>query len=166
MAANTILVDFIACDLMPLAVVDSTQFKNFVHKLDPQYQLPSRKHLSTTMLKKRYEIIKSGLREKLQMVTTVNLTIDLWTNRQMKSYLGITAHFLSEEWLLEYAVLGCNRVVGRHTAENILMWYEEIVSDFNVEKKVKHVVTDSASNMKKAFIALPEFEECDEVDSE
>ena len=29
------------------------------------------------------------------------------------------------------------------------MWYEEIVFDFNVEKRVKHVATDSASNMKK-----------------
>ena len=47
------------------------------------------------------------------------------------------------------------------------MWYEEIVFDFNVEKRVKHVATDGASNMKKEFRALPEFEEdCDEVDSE
>ncbi len=40
------LVSFIAEDLMTLSVVESARFKKFVHRLDPQYQLPSRKHLS------------------------------------------------------------------------------------------------------------------------
>ena len=101
---------------MPLAVVDSTQIKTFVHKLDHKYQLSSRKHLSTIMLKKSYEIIKRGLIEKLQTAKTINFTIDLWSNLQMKSYLGITAHLVSEEWFLKSAVLGCNCVVGRYTA--------------------------------------------------
>lgn len=67
----------------------------------------------------------------------------------MRSFLGITAHYLSEEWSLKSAVLGCNRVVSRHTAENIMLWYEKIISDFHVKEKIKHV-TDSGFNMKKA----------------
>ena len=68
-------------------------------------------------------------------------------------------HYVSEELTHESVMLGCNRVTGRHTSENILLWYQEIISEFDVGEKVKHIVTDSASNMRKAFITLPGYEE-------
>lgn len=35
----------------------------------------------------------------------------------------------------------------------------EITSDFGITDKIKHIVTDSASNVKKAFLTLPGFED-------
>ena len=72
----------------------------------------------------------------------------------MRSFLGITAHYISDQWQLESVMLGCNRVTGRHTTDNIMLWYDEVVSDFDVREKVKHIITDSASNIKKAFLTL------------
>ena len=40
-------------------------------------------------------------------------------------------------------MLACSRVTGRHTGDNIMMWYGEIISDFGVREKVKHIITDS-----------------------
>ena len=37
-------------------------------------------------------------------------------------------------------MLGCNRVTGRHTADNIMMWYEEIISAFGMMEKVTKVM--------------------------
>ena len=138
--ATDALVDFVAEDLMPLRVVESSRFEKFVKVLDPQYCLPTRKHLSTTLLQKKYINLKAQTIDHLKGVNTVNLTIDLWTNMQMRSYLGITAHYITAEWKLEQVMLACNRVRGRHTAENILMWYEEIISEFNIAEQVKHIV--------------------------
>jgi len=56
-------------------------------------------------------------------------------------------------------MLGCNRVTGRHTADNIMVWFEEIVSEYDIREKIKHVITDSASNIKKAFLTLPGYED-------
>ena len=63
-------------------------------------------------------------------------------------------------------MLGCNRVQGRHTAENIQFWYDEVVSDFGISEKVKHIIIDSSSNIKKAFtqVTLPGYEEEDTDD--
>jgi len=47
--ANALIL-FIAGDLMPLSVVDSDFFQNFVGKLDSKYQIPSRQHLSLHIL--------------------------------------------------------------------------------------------------------------------
>ena len=59
-------------------------------------------------------------------------------------------------------MLACNRVTGRHTGDNIMMWYEEIISNFGVREKVKHIITDSVSNVKKAFLTLPGYEDVEE----
>ena len=45
------LIDFVAEDLLPLAVVDSCKFKKFVEILDPMYKVPSRKHFSSVLLR-------------------------------------------------------------------------------------------------------------------
>ncbi len=63
----------------------------------------------------------------------------------MRSYLGITGHYISHEWEIEHVMLGCNRVFGRHTAENIMVWYDEVTTDFGIREKVQHIVTDSGS---------------------
>ena len=160
------LVDFVAEDLMPLHLIDSLRFQKLLKSLDPQYCLPSRKHLSTTLLTKKYDQLKVQIKNRLKNVKVVNLTIDLWSNRQMRSYLGITAHYITAEWKLEHIMLGCNRVHGRHTAENIVCWFEGVISDFNITEQVKHIVTDSASNMKKAFVTLPGYEEDKDEDSQ
>ena len=52
-------------------------------------------------------------------------------------------------------MLRSNRVVGRDTSENIMMWFEEIISEFDIAEKLKHVNTNSGANVKKAFVTLP-----------
>ena len=91
--------------------------------------------------------------------------MDLWTNRQMRSFSGITAHFILN-WQMESVILGCTRFKGHHVAEKIYQQYEEAVSHFQITEKVRHIVTDTASNMVKAF-KLPGFQnEEDEEDDE
>jgi len=47
-----------------------------------------------------------------------------------------------------------------------MLWYEEIVCEFNVSEKVKHIITDSGSNIKKAFLTFPGYEDTTRSDSE
>jgi len=130
------------------------------------YHLPTRKPLSTKLLKTKYELVKKRIMNQLHGTKSINLTVDLWSNRQMKSYLGVTGHFISEFWTLESVMLGCNCVIGRHTAENIVLWYNEITSDFGISNKVKHMAPDSVSNVRKAILTLPGYEDDTKEDSE
>ena len=108
--ATNALIDSVAEDL-PLAVVDSCKYKKFVEILDPTYQVPSRKQFSSVLLKKKYLEVKDKVLGKLSKTQIIHLTIDLWSNHQMRSYLGITGHYISEEWDLESVMLRCNRVI-------------------------------------------------------
>lgn len=144
---------YIAGDLCPLSTVESKNFRRVLEIADPAYKMPSRKTLSNKHLKQQFHAIDLQLRQQLQQAHDICLTIDLWSSRQMRGYLGVTVHYL-RDWTLQTAVLTCKRVRGSHSGENIHELYEELVAGYDVTSKVSYVVTDNASNMKRAF-SLP-----------
>ena len=79
----------------------------------------------------------------------------------MRGYLGITCHFINDNWAMQYIMLCCKRFWGRHTAENIAHYFDEVTSAFNISDKVTTVVTDNAYNVVKAF-RLPGFDDTDD----
>jgi hypothetical protein len=121
------LLHFIEGDLMPLSVVDSPQFQHLIVILDQRYQIPSRKHLSLKLLPDESNEKQNKVKTCLQQAPSVCLTLDLWSNRQMIDFLGMTAHFI-QNWTLHSVMLACKRFTGRHTAKNIRHEYEETVS--------------------------------------
>jgi len=144
------LIQYIAGDLLPFSTVESVNFKNFVEKLDSRFQIPSRKHLSSKLIHEKAQEVRKILFENLKAADHICLTVDLWSNRAMKGFLGITAHYLLN-WEMKSAMIACKRFKGRHTAENILHEYEECITSFDINDKIFCVISDNASNMVKAF---------------
>jgi len=133
------LVMFIAGDILPLSIVDSPNFRQFVEKLDPKYQMPSRKHLTNKLLNEKSAEVRNNLKEKLAKTKDVCLTIDLWSNRQMKAFMGIAGHFILD-WEMKSVTLSCKRFKGKHTAENIRHENEETLAIDDIADKILAVV--------------------------
>ena len=109
--------------------------------------------------------MREGIVKRLQKASSICVTV---SNRQLRSYIGITAHFINEsEWSLESVMLACSHFKGSHTAEAINEKFQKELISFEILSKVSFIVTDSAANMIKAF-SLPCFKELseDSFDSE
>ncbi|CAF1275325.1 unnamed protein product, partial [Didymodactylos carnosus] len=52
---------------------------------------------------------------------------------------------------LESYLLSFQRLVGRHTAVNILNEFDKVIKHYNIEKKIVRIVTNNASNNLAAF---------------
>lgn len=150
------LLKFIAGNLLPLSVVESEEFKNLMEIAESRYQMPSRKHLSTKLLYEKSTEVRNNIKHQLKMADSVSLTIDIWFSRQMRGYIGMTAHFILD-WNLRSILLCCKRFKGKHTSENIRNAYEEALACFDIANKTTAVVSDNATNMVKAF-SIPGFE--------
>jgi len=46
-------------------------------------------------------------------------TVDIWSNRHMESFFGMTVHFVDHDFILRKRVVSFDILEGRHTAENI-----------------------------------------------
>jgi len=70
------------------------------------------------------EIIQQILAKKLNETSKLLLTVDVCANRQMRSYVGITVHIISNQ-KLHNVMLACTPFRGHHIAENIVTQFEE-----------------------------------------
>ena len=102
------LVLYVACDLVPFSVVESPYFNGLLKSADPRYQMPTRKHLVNKLLQDKVSQVKEDVKRNLGKAKNICLTLDIWSSRQMRSYLGITAHYIIN-WSFENVVLACKR---------------------------------------------------------
>ena len=158
------VVGLIANDLLPLSLVDSEKFRSLLATAEPSFTMPSRKHLSTQLLPQRAATVRDKLITLLSRAQDVALTIDLWSSRDMRAFIGVTAHFILD-FTMRGAMLACHRVRGSHTAENIHILYEETVACYKLGGKISKIVTDNGSNMVKAF-TLPGLENLNEEEDD
>lgn len=68
-----------------------------------------------------------------------------------EAYLGVTCHFLGEDWEMKSFSLTTMPLEERHTAANIADWLEETTAKFEIPfEKVKAVVHDNGANVVAA----------------
>ena len=63
-------------------------------------------------------------------------TSDAWTSKNILPFLGITVHWIDENWQLCSTVLEFSTLSGSHSGENLTKRFLEILNDFDIETKV------------------------------
>lgn len=135
---------------MPMTIVSQPWFASFMTVIDSRFVMPSRYQVNKKVFD-LFECQKSILLSKLKAAEWVSLTIDMWSDRRMRAFLGMTVHFVNESMNFESYVLDCASFEGKHTSNNISNKCVAIVESYELQDKIAFVVTDNASNMVKAF---------------
>ena len=91
-----------------------------------------RGHIQETSVKE-----KTKLKEMLSSVRRVLLTIDGWTPDNHISLLGITIHWINNEWMLRECVLALKKLEGEHSGEYLAKVLRTVLKEFSLEKKVQ-----------------------------
>lgn len=150
---NDPLVDFFMTTPVSMNLVESPGFVNFVHFLDPNYKLPSRRTLTLKVTTKSTKESFSLLNE-LRNAKTCNIVLDIWSqSSNSNSYLGIVAQYFDSH--LKRVVnnaIAMLKIDQPHTAETIAIAFEKFLFDSKIDKsKILRVITDQGSNMIKAI---------------
>lgn len=66
--------------------------------------------------------IKGKSKNTIKETDSIALTTDIWTSVATEAYLGVTCHFLGEDWEMESYSLIKIPLEERHTAANIAEW--------------------------------------------
>ncbi|KAG7154728.1 Zinc finger BED domain-containing protein 1-like 4 [Homarus americanus] len=146
------------------SLVESERFRILMATAEPMFTMPSRKHLSSVLLPQHSTTVQTRLKTQLQEVQNLCLTIDMWSSRDMWSFIGVSGHFILD-LTMNSIMLVCHRFNGSHTSDNIYDMYQETVASYDVGSKVTTIVTDNAANMVKAFTLFP-VEQLDEVEED
>jgi len=163
--SNAILSDLIIDCNFPLSIVENKSFRHFLAVLDSKYTPVCRRTL-TTKTESLAEERRSKLKTQLSNTDHVSVTVDIWSDRKMRGFLGVTVHWMerdAERVQLKTNLLACNRFKGSHTAERICDQFEAICDEYNIKAKLDYIISDNAANMRKAFtVCFPSEKEEDD----
>ena len=154
----------VACGI-PFSVVEKEEFIAFIKSIDPKLSIPTRQRLTYKILPQLVAKRLSRVKEVISSASTVALTMDIWTDRAGHSFLAITAHTFVN-CIMHSCLIAFSSFRGSHTGSRIAEEVEKAIAENELGGKVDFVVTDNASNMKRAFdvMQLHSEEDADEPD--
>lgn len=92
-----------------------------------------------------------------EVKSALTLTADVWTSHATEAYLGVSCHFISEDWEMKTLNLATMPLEERHSGVNIMTWLEEVIAKYDIlPTKIKAVVHDNGSNIVAAMQMLEE----------
>ena len=69
--------------------VDNPEFRDFINFVAPNFKIPSRKKLSTTLLENEYQKALKKRKELLELSVGQSVVIDAWTNERNESIFDV-----------------------------------------------------------------------------
>ena len=145
------LATFIGCANVATSLVESQEFRDLLHELDPRYVVPGRGAIRTELAKMLMSI-KKNVSQDLENARKIHLCCDVWSKKGMsESFLGITAHFFAKHKRSK-ATLAVRHLDSPHTGKHILKVVKSVLREWNVRSdQIGKILTDNGSNMLKAF---------------
>jgi hypothetical protein len=148
------LLEFIITDSQPFHILKSNGFRKLLLGLDPSYSIPCDKTIKTLIT----DVYKLGIKELLSLIIStcefISITTDLWTARSKAGYIGITGHWVDEDFKPYDMLITIESIQYPHTAVVISKYLEKYIEEYRLENKIICVVTDNGSNMKAAVNIL------------
>ena len=145
------IAEWITIDNLPINVIQGKGYRKMMMTLDPAFPIPSNKRI-----KKEINIGYTNAIVELKILLentceSASLTTDLWTAKSKHGYIGVTLHWLSEDFKVYDCLLCMERMQYPHTGTNIISFLKKKVVEFGLEEKITCIVTDNGSNMVNAI---------------
>jgi len=137
-------------DMQPFNVLTSDTFQEIFLEIDSRYKFPCQ-DIFKQKLHQSVNFSESKLTSLLRKtLDTFSFTTDLWTEAH-KPYIGITTHWLAEDFVMYKAMLTIESFPYPHNAEHIEDCLRREFSKWGIMDKCLAGVTDNASSMVKAM---------------
>ncbi|XP_057377029.1 uncharacterized protein LOC130698386 [Daphnia carinata] len=143
------IVEYLCDAVLPVYHTERPEFRLFLRRLCPRLQVKSRGYYRK-VISISFEKKKMKLKEKLNQAKWLCTTADCWSSRR-KSFLGMTIHWISEDFKRESYCLAIRRVQGKCDYDLLARLIESIHEEYDITSKVVATVTDNGSNFVKAF---------------
>ena len=122
---TSLIVDMLVANMLPMALVESDEFRILFAYIEPQYKPPCRQtmtaRIDASAAKRRKE-----MKDELATMTAVAVTTDIWTSIANDPYISLTASYLTPSWELRTPTLANTLMDERHTLPNITMRLAEV----------------------------------------
>lgn len=139
------IVDLIAIKRLSYNFFNDKPTQTFFLGLNSTVKMPLRdaaRRLVLTEYDRREKIVKRLLSNNQGKIS---FTIDGWTSYEGRSYYGITAHFVGDDWKLHSMAVDFVPALGEHSGKAIARIFFECIEKYELQERVQGITVDNAS---------------------
>ncbi|KAL0842168.1 hypothetical protein ABMA28_014340 [Loxostege sticticalis] len=125
----------------PLSMVEHPLWKELFNEIQPLFQLPTRKAVSSTHLESIYNEMEREITEELKSTNHLHLQCDGWSNRRNE---GVINFVIAKPEPIFVKSLATNS--NRHTGEYLSVEIQEVMRTYGTHKFVT-LIGDNAKNI-------------------
>lgn len=146
------IVSLIVVHNLPFRLVEAVEFHTLCKSLNPEAAVDVISSHSTIRehIFKSWVVHKDIIRKRLQSaLSTIHISLDVWTSPNKKLFLGICSHFVDRETeQLSKALLGLPAIPSHHasTQHDALL---SLLEDYDIKQKLGAIISDNASSNDK-----------------
>jgi len=149
--ADALVGKLVANKCLPMSLVEDEDFIELMGYLRAGYKPPRRQKLTKVMLPAAKARLVVAMKRKMRSIAHFSLTLDAWTSAANRSYIAVTVHGVTSEWVLESFVLEIVPVKASETAAFLAEVVREVLQEWGLgNERIVAVTSDGASNMKAA----------------
>lgn len=145
------MLNFVIDNNLPFSVIQSPSFKTMIQSIVGQtVSIPTTQTFMDYM-KDQFDAVKNKLSHILNKQRHLCVTADVWSSRA-QAYLGMTVHFINENFKRESFLLSFRRMKCKQTYSALSHEITKVLAEFSIStEKITHIVTDGGSAFCKAF---------------
>ena len=154
---ESLYVKWISTDNKALRLAGCLEFRAFLTYLNANVNvyLPSSANSIGEWVLRQFDIEKERIRQRIQSARSkVHISCDLWTSPNSLPILGVVAHYISEDNILESSTLAMIELKGKHEGENIAPNVVRIIEEWGLLSKLGFFQMDNAGNNDTMLRAL------------
>ena len=130
------MIKWIITDDQAFTVIENKFFQIMIKRLRPEINFFSADTIANHVLK-LFKHEKTLIQKKLQDAPSkISLTLDAWTSKNQIPFLGVTAHWIDENWNFNQITLEFHHLEGSHTGENLSRVLVNILKEYGILEKV------------------------------
>lgn len=115
--------------------------------------IPANKNLIKNGCINLWNMVKPKLQEYIQTEASdpnnICSSLDIWTDDVNQSFLGVTIHFFTKDWILESFSIALKPLHDSHTAENLATWLSDVYLQWKISPWLR--VNDGGSNVSESL---------------
>ena len=151
---------------LPVSLVDNPNLCKFLADMDPKFTPPCRQTVTTSIIPQLVQKKRTNLKGLISSVSDVALTTDEWTDRRMHAFPGVTVHVYNvKSGKSTSHLLAFRAFPGTHSGQRIAEELGAVIDEFELRTKLRYIVSDNASAMKRAMHILLDVPESDDQNS-
>lgn len=144
------LLQMLACDLQPLAIVEYPGFMNYINSMGAHARLPTKHTLLNTLLPAKYAEVQKTVLLMLSSAKYIALSGDIWMSPTSCEHLYISAHFINNEWELKSVALGMIFLLNQCTIDELAERLFQLVEKWQITNKVSCLVSSRNTKLSSA----------------